>query len=178
MASDGRRTRGTAASRLSQPRHQVLEGECNTTIPAALAELRSLNWAPTFAFLDPDGMELAGETIAALAEYKRGYRAAGSLNPEYKIELWMLFPTSGIVRTLALEEEKVSIADEARATRLFGTDRGRPIYELRVAGAITGGDAREEYVNLDHPRTRSSRGWSSHHPKDVTPCRRAGPLPG
>lgn len=95
---------------------KVLEGDCNTTIPAALAELRPLNWAPTFAFLDPDGMELAWETIAALAEHKRGYRAAGWLKPEFKTELWLLFPTSGIVRTLALEEEKPRMKREPRGS--------------------------------------------------------------
>jgi three-Cys-motif partner protein len=112
-------------------------------------------------------MELAWETIAALAEYKRGYRAVGSLKPEYKIELWMLFPTSGIVRALALEEEKVSIVDEARATRLFGTGRWRPIHELRVAGAITGGDAREEYVNLMRWRLERDLGYRSTHPFEL-----------
>jgi three-Cys-motif partner protein len=34
---------------------RVYEGDCNVTIPQALADLRHLNWAPTFAFLDPDG---------------------------------------------------------------------------------------------------------------------------
>ncbi|MDX6704708.1 MAG: hypothetical protein QOI48_554 [Solirubrobacteraceae bacterium] len=146
---------------------KVLQGDCNTTIPAALAELRPLNWAPTFAFLDPDGMELAWKTIAAIAEHKRGYRAAASLKPEYKTELWMLFPTSGIVRTLALEEEKVSAADEARATRLFGTDRWRPIYELRVADAISGADAREEYVNLMRWRLERELGYRFTHPFEL-----------
>jgi hypothetical protein len=34
---------------------RVVSGDCNITIPATLAELRSdnLDWAPTFAFLDP-----------------------------------------------------------------------------------------------------------------------------
>jgi three-Cys-motif partner protein len=123
---------------------RVYEGDCNVTIPKALAELRPLRWAPTFAFLDPDGMELAWDAIAALAEHKRGYRAPGSLKPEYKTELWMLFPTSGIVRTLALEAQKVSPKDEQRATRLFGTDRWRSVYDLRVADVISGADAREE----------------------------------
>lgn len=105
----------------------VYEGDCNATIPKALAELRPLNWAPTFAFLDPDGMELAWDTPVALADHKRGYRSAASTKPEYKVELWMLLPTSGIVRTLALEEEKLSDADKARATRLFGTQQWQPI---------------------------------------------------
>jgi three-Cys-motif partner protein len=66
---------------------KVYQGDCNTTILQALAELRALIWAPTFAFLDPDGMELAWDTIVALADHKRGYRSAASAKPEYKVEL-------------------------------------------------------------------------------------------
>jgi hypothetical protein len=82
---------------------------------------------------------LAWETIVALADHKRGYRAATSMKPEFKTELWMLFPTSGIVRTLALEADKLSQRDQERATRLFGTERWRTIYELRVQGRLHSG---------------------------------------
>lgn len=145
----------------------VYAGDCNNTIPQALAELRKLRWAPTFAFLDPDGMELAWQTIVALAEHKRGYRPPGSTKPEYKVELWMLFPTSGIVRTLALEPEKVTSEDEARADRLFGSGDWRPIYELRRANAITAADAREEYVNLMRWRLDRVLGYRFTHPFEV-----------
>ncbi len=155
------------------PDIKVLGGDCNETIPAALAELRALKWAPTFAFLDPDGMQLAWETIVALAQHKRGYRAPRSLKPEYKVELWMLFPTSGIVRTLALEAEKLSPADEARATRLFGTELWRPIYNLRVAGEIPGADAREEYVNLMRWRLERHLGYRFTHPFELKNTRGA-----
>ena len=52
---------------------RVVPGDCNATILAALTELRrdDLGWAPTFAFLDPDGMELRWETIQALAVHKQ-----------------------------------------------------------------------------------------------------------
>ena len=80
----------------------VSQGDCNETIPRVLSELAALRWAPTFAFLDPDGMELAWPTLRALADHKKGYRA-GADKPEYKVELWMLFPSGGLVRTLALE---------------------------------------------------------------------------
>jgi three-Cys-motif partner protein len=42
---------------------RVYGGDCNRTIPEALHDLRDMRWAPTFAFLDPDGMELAWETL-------------------------------------------------------------------------------------------------------------------
>jgi three-Cys-motif partner protein len=146
---------------------KVYEGDCNVTIPIALGELKDLNWAPTFAFLDPDGMELAWDTLRILADHKRGYRSSTSTKPEYKVELWMLFPTSGIVRTLALEEEKVSEADIARANRLFGTDVWRPIHELRLAGTIGAVEAREEYVNLMRWRLERVLGYRFAHPFEL-----------
>lgn len=146
---------------------KVYPGDCNVAIPQALAELRQFNWAPTFAFLDPDGMELAWDTIVALADHKRGYRAAASSKPEYKVELWMLFPTSGIVRTLALDEAKVSGEDEARATRLFGCEQWRPIYELRAADEITAAEAREEYANLMRWRLENDLGYRFTHPFEL-----------
>jgi three-Cys-motif partner protein len=152
---------------------KAYEGDCNETVATALAELRPVRWAPTFAFLDPDGMELAWETLAALAEHKRGYRAPTSLKPEYKVELWMLFPTGGIVRTLALEETKVSAADEARATRLFGTDGWRPIYDLRISNDITAEEARDEYVNLMRWRLERDLLYRSTHPFELKNTRGA-----
>ena len=146
---------------------KVYEGDCNATIRDALNELKPLNWAPTFAFLDPDGMELAWETLVALADHKRGYRSASSTKPEYKAEQWMLFSTSGIVRTLALDEEKVSDDDKARATRLFGSEEWRPIYELRLAGDISAPEAREEYVNLMRWRLERNLGYRFAHPFEL-----------
>lgn len=146
---------------------KVYEGDCNVTILAALNELKALNWAPTFAFLDPDGMELAWDTLHALADHKRGYRSSASTKPEYKVELWMLFPTSGIVRTLALKEEKVSDADIARANRLFGTGGWKPIHELRLAGTINAEEAREEYVNLMRWRLERVLGYRFAHPFEL-----------
>ena len=146
---------------------KVYEGDCNVTILNALRELKELNWAPTFAFLDPDGMELAWDTLLALADHKRGYRPSASTKPEYKIELWMLFPTSGIVRTLALEEDKVSTADITRANRLFGADAWQPIHELRLAGTIDAAEAREEYVNLMRWRLERVLGYRFAHPFEL-----------
>jgi three-Cys-motif partner protein len=146
---------------------KVYEGDCNATILDALKELKPLNWAPTFAFLDPDGMELAWDTLVALADHKRGYRSANSTKPEYKVEQWMLFSTSGIVRTLALDEAKVSDADKARANRLFGSEEWRPIYERRLAGDMSAAEAREEYVNLMRWRLERSLGYRFAHPFEL-----------
>jgi three-Cys-motif partner protein len=146
---------------------RVFGGDCNQTIPEALAELRPIRWAPAFAFVDPDGMEVAWETLAALADQKRGHRSPRSEKPEYKVELWILFPTSGIVRTLALDEAKVTDADIARANRLFGTSAWRAIYELRAAGAISAEQARAEYVNLMRWRLERDLGYRWSHPFEI-----------
>jgi three-Cys-motif partner protein len=84
---------------------RVLPGDCNGTIPDALAELRrdNLDWAPTFAFLDPDGMELYWETIEALAVHKQ-LRQPPS---KFKVELWLLFPSGGLLRNLALDDRRL-----------------------------------------------------------------------
>lgn len=146
---------------------KVYSGDCNITIPQALAELRDLNWAPTFAFVDPDGMEVAWETLAALADHKRGYRAPSSVKPEYKVEIWMLFPSAGIMRTLALDAETLPDRDVTRATRLFGTQQWRPIYELRRSGEMSAKQAREEYVNLMRWRLEQDLGYRYTHPFEL-----------
>jgi hypothetical protein len=64
---------------------KVYGGDCNVEVPKALVGLRHLKWAPTFAFIDPDGMELAWQTLECLADHKRGYRPSGSPKPEYSL---------------------------------------------------------------------------------------------
>ena len=146
---------------------KVHSGDCNDSIPQALAELTQFNWAPTFAFVDPDGMEVAWETVVALADHKRGYRAATSSKPEYKVEIWMLFPSAGIMRTLALDADTLPDRDVARASRLFGTEQWRPIYELRRSGQIAAKQAREEYVNLMRWRLEQDLGYRYTHPFEL-----------
>lgn len=145
----------------------VYGGDCNDTIPRALDDLRDFRWAPTFAFLDPDGMELAWATIQKLADHKRGYRPERSTKPEFKVEMWMLFPSGGLIRTLALDPEKLRDADAERATRLFGTEAWRPIYDARRAGEIDCSEARDRYVNLMRWRLQEDLGYEWTHPLEI-----------
>lgn len=137
----------------------VHPGDCNEQIPQALTAV--VTWAPTFAFLDPDGLELAWTTLVALSDHKRGYRT--SSKPEYKIELWLLFSTQGLVRTLALDASLLRPADEARATRLYGNEQWRAIYQLRVANQIDASRAKNEYVNLMRWRLSTVLGYRWTH---------------
>jgi three-Cys-motif partner protein len=124
---------------------EVVPGDCNETMPGLLRDLQPFRWAPTFAFLDPDGMELRWSTLELLASHKAGYRRSEAR--EFKVELWMLFPSGGLLRTLALESG-VAARDALRATTLFGNEAWRPIYEAHASGRVAGGEARDAYVNL------------------------------
>ena len=106
QANRARELRSKLGSEYPHRDVKVHGGDCNLEIPRALNDLRLLRWAPTFAFIDPDGMEFEWRTLEALADHKRGYRSASSAKREYKIELWLLFPTQGLVRTLALDAGK------------------------------------------------------------------------
>lgn len=150
---------------------KVYGGDCNVEIPKALRDLNELRWAPTFAFIDPDGMEFEWRTLEALAAHKRGYRSASSSKREYKVELWLLFPTQGIVRTLALDADKVRPEDEARATSLLGTEAWRAIYDQRVEGKLSAHDAKDEYVNLMRWRLSEDLGYQRTHALELTNTR-------
>jgi three-Cys-motif partner protein len=134
----------------------VVPGDCNETIPQELARLGELR-SPTFAFLDPDGMELAWETLEKIARYKK-YKT--------KIEMWILFPSSGVQRTLRLDRAP-NDADGARATQLFGTDDWRRIHELRRADRLSGADAREGYVNLMRWQLQQGLGYEETHALEI-----------
>jgi len=150
---------------------RVYPGDCNEQIPRALAQLSDVRWAPTFAFIDPDGMELEWQTLEALASHKRGYRAGRSGKPEFKVELWLLFPSAGLIRTLALNPAKLSPADGERATRLFGTDAWKPIYQRRRDGEYDPAEAREQYVNLMRWRLERDLGYERTHPLELIDTR-------
>lgn len=145
----------------------VYGGDCNDTIPRALDDLRDFRWAPTFAFFDPDGMELSWATIQALADHKRGYRPAGSTKLEFKVGMWMLFPSGGLIRTLALDLGKLRDADAERPTRLFGTEAWRTIYDARRGGDIEGSEARNRFVNLMRWRLEEDLGYEWTHPLEI-----------
>jgi three-Cys-motif partner protein len=143
---------------------KVHGGDCNDTIASALDELRLVRWAPTFAFLDPDGMELSWGTLARLAGHKVGYKKSG---PEYKVELWLLFPTQGLIRTLALDDVALLPGHEQGATRVFGTESWRAIYQRRRAHDLTAREAKEEYVNLMRWRLVHELGYAKTHPFEL-----------
>jgi three-Cys-motif partner protein len=135
---------------------KVFGGDCNTTLPLVLAELSEDRWAPTFAFVDPDGLQVRWPTLELLAAHKHS-------RCRTKVELWLLFPAAGLMRTLALDPDKLSADDVSRADGLFGHSGWWPIYEDRRAGRIDATAARGEYVNLMRWRLERALGYRRTH---------------
>jgi three-Cys-motif partner protein len=134
---------------------KVYGGDCNTRLRDALSDLADVRWAPTFAFVDPDGLEVDWNTLRLLASHKHGSK--------YKTELWLLFSSPAPMRVLGLNKP---MTDEAadQVTRLFGSEHWRPIHELRKAGILTAEEARNEFVNLMRWRLEQALGYQWTHP--------------
>ncbi len=134
----------------------VVPGDCNEEIPRLLAEMpNDFTWYPTFAFLDPFGIELRWDTIRALADHKR--------ERTYKVELFMLFATPAIMRIVGLTPERAVADADARLTGLFGCDDWRPIVDARRKRLIGGDQAREAFVNFMRWRLAHDLGYQRTH---------------
>ena len=57
--------------------------------------------------------------------------------------------------------------DADRLTKMYGTDQWSAIYAARVAGQLSPGDARDEYVNLMRWRLEHVLGYKWTHPLEV-----------
>lgn len=123
----------------------VIAGDCNKEMARVLRELPVQ--APTFAFLDPDGMELHWSTIRALSDHKRAYaeRSNGT-----KVEMWILFCTSGIVRMLGSNrKEAVKREYPQKVAELYGAwGPWERIWEARLSGELEPGHAKKAYLYL------------------------------
>lgn len=119
-------------------RARVFAKDANTEIGGMLALIP--RDAPAFAFLDPEGSELAWDTVHAIAKHKS--------TPYKKIEQLILLATDmGFVRTLPVAKD-LSPGAAAKITAMYGHDRWRAIYERRRADKINAEAARTEYVRL------------------------------
>lgn len=138
---------------------EVHGGDCNVLIPGVLATLGSLAWAPTFAFVDPNGMEAAWSTLAALAKFRRHQKT--------KVELWLLFAAPQFARLLRVDGAEIRPEDISAIDRIYGTADWRHIYDARLAGDMEPGEARDEYVNLMRWRLEHDLGYRWTHPLEV-----------
>ncbi|TIP12104.1 three-Cys-motif partner protein TcmP [Mesorhizobium sp.] len=105
--------RHVAALRELQGRHSdrditVLQGDANGLIQA---EIAWDGWRSTRAvmFLDPYGMNVEWETLKQIAATKA-------------IDVWYLFPLSGLYRQAAHDLASIDASKERAVTRMLGTD--------------------------------------------------------
>lgn len=99
----------------------VLEGDANALIDGILADVSRTQ--PALAFLDPEGSELAWETVRKISAHKPP--------PHNKIEQFILFATdTGIVRFFPRDPSKLTCAD--RLDRMLPDPAAwRGLYALR-----------------------------------------------
>ena len=141
-------------------RARVIPGDCNETIAMALDELREVRWAPTFAFIDPNGPDCHWRTLEQLAAHRAAEKT--------KVELWLLLPDGLFVRTLPIDAKtQVRPEDADRITLMYGTDDWRRIYEARLRGELDAAEARAQYVNLMRWRLESVLGYQWTHQFEV-----------
>lgn len=133
---------------------RVIPGDSNTELPRALTDIRAagLDWAPIFAFLDPDNLSIKWSTLEALAAFKR--------DRKYKVELWILCFSSAMPRVLTTRDEPDAVGSQL-LSNFFGTDQWRYIHRARATRAIDASQAREEYINLLRWRLQHLLGY--HH---------------
>lgn len=151
------------AYRASAPGRDVVvhPGDVHESLRPALNELSAVRWAPTFAFIDPDGVEARWELLQVLAAHKAPGRT--------KVELFLLLAAPQIVRVV---HNQLDPANFARATQkvtdLFGSDEWRPILEDRQADVLGPAEARDELTNLMRWRLERALGYKYTHALRLT----------
>ena len=137
---------------------EVQGGDSNELVPIELRRLRDIDWAPTFAFIDPNGMEAQWRTLIALAEFKKHRR--------WKVELFYLFSPPMFQRLLRVDGE-VRPQDQAAISAVFGTEDWQHIYRARLDGSLEPSEAGDQYLNFMRWRMESVLGYRWAHPLEV-----------
>lgn len=150
----GRLRSDIESHRPGDTRWRVFEGDCNLVLPEALSWLDDVRWAPTFAFLDPRGLQVAWSTVETLADWRRAKKT--------KVEQWILMPEPALARVLGLRGVKGRRSAE-RLDRLFGSREWLPIHQGRRSGVLSPEGMRAEFVNLYRWRLEQSLGYRSTH---------------
>ena len=133
---------------------RVYGGDSNVQLAQALKDLREVDWAPTFAFIDQFSSQVHWSTLVQLARFRRA---------KTKAEMWILFATSMYPRGLVMPGGKMN-ADVAEAiTRMLGTEEWHYIVEGRRRGLLSGREARDEWVNLMRWRLENELGYAKSH---------------
>ncbi|MGY1946158.1 three-Cys-motif partner protein TcmP [Nocardia asiatica] len=134
---------------------EVVPGDSNVTIDAALDRLRPLNWAPTFAFIDQQAAEVWWETLTKIARFK-------GPDARTKPELWLLMSPTMTAKGVSTRGTNSS-AFRDRVTRLYGTRNWLNIQDAREGNLITADQYREEMTNLMRFRMAKDLGYAYTH---------------
>ena len=138
-------------------RYKIVPGDCNKTISQALEALKSKDQSndygksPSFAFIDPCGLNVHWETLVEIAGFKAEAIASGV--SKTKVEMWILLSDPTIFRVSGLEANQ-------SITRIYGTNAWEAISERRRSREIEPPEARKLYVNLFRDRLESLLGYT------------------
>lgn len=136
-------------------RYEVVSGDCNATLTEGLSFVRDRRRSPTFAFIDPKGLDVAWTTLEDLSGWRRSRRGR-------KVELWILFPEPALARALGLDGVRGE-NQARRLTRLYGSDDWIAIHQRRRSGGYNPGRMRAEFVNLYRWRIEKVLGYRTTH---------------
>ncbi|MCM3885844.1 three-Cys-motif partner protein TcmP [Frankia sp. R82] len=159
----GRAASLQAALRARHPDRDVVihTGDVHDTLRPALQGLDAYRRSPTFAFIDPDGVEARWELLETLAAHKR--------QSPTKVELFLLLPSAQIGRVVNDQLDPVQRARAERLiTDLFGSSAWRPILAGRRAGDLDPETARDEFTNLMRWRLETALGYRFTHTLRMT----------
>ena len=137
-------------------RYEIVPGDCNRTISQVLEALKSeeqgndYSKSPSFAFIDPCGLNIHWGTLVKIAEFKA--EAISRKISRTKTEMWILFSDPTIFRVSGLKTTD-------RITQMYGTNDWEAIRERRESGKIEPPEARKFYVNLFRDRLESLLGY-------------------
>ena len=141
-------------------RYRVIAGDCNRFLEMGLESVKDLQWAPTFAFIDPKGLEVEWTTLDTLSKWRKDRK-------ERKVEMWILVPEPAFARVLGLRGTRGETWPE-QLTRYFGTDEWIANYQRRQSGEFSPARARDEFVNLLRWRLENVLGYQWTHDLKLT----------
>ncbi|HWE70592.1 MAG TPA: three-Cys-motif partner protein TcmP, partial [Acidimicrobiales bacterium] len=144
-----------AATFPSDNRYRVVSGDCNTTIDEGLAHASELRWAPTFAFIDPKGLDVAWTTLEHLSKWRKDRQGR-------KVELWILLPEPAFERVLGLKGVR-GVSSAERLTSVYGCDDWIAIHQRRWTEEFSPEQTRAEFVNLYRWRLQNTLGYKTTH---------------
>jgi len=139
----------------------VHAGDVHGALPSALAALAAYRSSPTFAFIDPDGVEARWELLETLAAHKAPQST--------KVELFLLLTSPQIVRVVnnSLDPHDLEHAKK-KITELFGSTEWQPILDGRQSGMLDAERTRDELTNLMRWRLEKTLGYRFTHTLRLT----------